>query len=86
MYDDKYRVDLGYHTWEKPWPDYFHNFWKDCNEYARGGQGTNWSSAIVVANHRLRKVGGKLIQTNTQGWYLRWDDEKQHTMFVLKWS
>lgn len=78
---DKFRVDVG-SQWGKPWPLYFDNFYKHCMDVASAN---NWSPG-TVANHELTPLGGKLITTKTQGWYLRWDNEKQHTMFVLKWS
>lgn len=63
-------------------PQYFLNFWFQCNKIARKH---GWEP-ITVANTQLRLLGGRLIQTKTQGWYLRWDTEAAHTMFVLKWS
>lgn len=41
---------------------------------------------MTVINHQLKPMGGRLITTSTQGWYLRWDEEKSHTAFVLKWT
>jgi hypothetical protein len=77
---DKFRVEVG-RLWADPWPQYFDNFWNHCGSIA----GKNAWSQITVANHELQPHG-KLIQTKTQGWYLRWDDEKYHNMFVLRWS
>ncbi len=76
----QYRVELG-RLWVDPWPKYFDNFYKHCQSIANN---TDWLLE-TVANYEL-KPHGKLIKTKTQGWYLRWDDEKYHTMFVLKWS
>ena len=77
---DKFRVDIG-NLWHKPWPSYFENFWEDCTETAR----INGWDPVTVVNYQLRPLGGKLITTKTQGWYLRWDTESAHTAFVLKW-
>lgn len=73
---DKFRVDLT------NWPDYFENFVSHCNDIA---DKNNWDVRTVM-DYQLRPMGGKVIKTSTQGWYLRWDEEKQHTMFVLRWS
>jgi hypothetical protein len=78
---DKFRVDLGT-LWKFPWPKYFENFYNHCNKIAKEN---NWEP-ITVANYQLKPLGGRLVQTKTQGWYLRWDDEQSHTAFVLKWS
>jgi len=78
---DKFRVDVG-GLWGKPWPAYFENFWIHCGEVANNN---DWRQ-ITVANFKLEPLGGKLIQTSTQGWYLRWDEEASHTAFVLKWA
>jgi hypothetical protein len=51
----------------------------------RAAEKNNWQP-ITVANYELKPLGGKLIQTSTQGWYLRWDEEASHTAFVLRWS
>ena len=77
---DKFRVDIP-GLWKEPWPTYFDNFWMTCRDEAAEH---NWET-ITVANYKL-KPHGKLIQTSTQGWYLRWDDEKYHTHFVMRWS
>lgn len=81
MMSDRFRVDLG-GLWDKPWPAYFDNFYRHCNQIAAEN---NWVSDSV-ANYELKKLGGRLIKTSTQGWYLRWDSEASHTAFVLKWS
>ncbi len=78
---DKFRVDIG-RLWDRPWPVYFDRFWMHCAEI---GRANGWAP-VTVANYQLGPLGGKLIQTKTQGWYLRWDDEASHTAFVLKWS
>ncbi len=77
---DKFRVELP-GQWQAPWPKYFDNFWSACRDRAIEH---DWQT-ITVANYELRPHG-KVIKTKTQGWYLRWDDEKYHNMFVLKWS
>ena len=81
MIKEKFIVTLP-SQWHSPWPKYFDNFWKHCSEIAhKNGWGVS-----TVANYQLRPLGGKLIQTKTQGWYLRWDEESSHTAFVLKWA
>ena len=81
MIKDKFRVKVTNGAFQD-WPEYFSKFWADCRAKGRAG---GWSP-LQVANHELRPLGGKLIITSTQGWYLRWDEEKNHTAFVLKWS
>ena len=78
---DKFRVNVG-SLWKEPWPEYFEKFWVYCHRIA---EANNWST-VTVANYELRPMGGRLIQTKTQGWYLRWDAESSHTAFVLKWQ
>ena len=78
---DKFRVSVG-HPWDGFDPGYFKKFWIHCIDIAKA----NGWAPITVANHQLRPLQGKLITTRTQGWYLRWDEEKYHTMFVLRWS
>ena len=63
-------------------PTYFNRFFQHCAQLAnRHGWNTD-----TVMNYELRPLGGRLIRTKTQGWYLRWDKESGHTAFVLKWS
>jgi hypothetical protein len=81
MIEEKFRVDLGSH-WTQYWPTYFDNFYTHCRDIA---QANGWSP-LTVMNYQLRPLGGRLIVTKTQGWYLRWDREENHTFFVLKWS
>jgi hypothetical protein len=64
------------------WPRYFGNFYWYCQELAHAN---GWQHDTTM-NYQLRELGGKLIKTKTQGWYLRWDNEQSHTAFVLKWS
>lgn len=78
---DKFRVSIP-RLWSEPWPKYFDNFHNHCQRIAHAN---GWGVGTVM-NYELRPLGGRLITTKTQGWYLRWDDEKQHTMFVLRWS
>lgn len=83
MIEDKFRVNLKRHDWSRlSRPDYFDTFWEHCGRVAE----ENGWLAITVANYELRPLGGRLIQTKTYGWYLRWDMEAAHTMFVLRWS
>lgn len=79
--DEKFCVDIP-RLWTKPWPDYFANFHKYCEGIAHAN---GWDVGTVM-NYQLRPLGGKLIATKTQGWYLRWDNEQSHTVFVLRWS
>ena len=78
---DKFRVDVGI-PWKQPWDTYFENFYLHCQEIAI----KNHYHVDSVCNNKLKSLGGRLIKTKTQGWYLRWDDEASHTAFVLKWS
>lgn len=79
---DKFRVTLTKGRWQDPWPKYFDNFYRHCQEVREANQ---WHIDTVI-NHELRPLGGRLIITKTQGWYLRWNEEASHTMFVLKWA
>jgi len=79
---DKFRVDVTAGIFDAEFPHYFNNFWNAC---MRAAEKNNWQP-ITVANYELKSLGGKLIQTSTQGWYLRWDEEASHTAFVLRWS
>ena len=87
---DKFRVNV-YQNWGsymlrdrvyRVSPSYFDNFWSHCQKIA---EENNWLP-VTVANYQLKPLGGKLIQTRTQGWYLRWDTEAAYTAFVLRWS
>ena len=78
---DKFRVEVG-RPWKDPWPEYFENFYKQCIDIASEN---DWQPE-TVANYQLAPLGGKLIKTSTQGWYLRWDAESCHTAFVLRWA
>jgi hypothetical protein len=78
---ERFIVPVG-RLWADPWPQYFENFWAHCGSIANEN---DWNQ-LTVANYELKPLGGKLIQTSTQGWYLRWDDEKTHAFFILKWS
>jgi len=81
MMTDKFRVAIS-GLWNEPWPEYFQNFYTYCQAKAAHN---DWM-IDTVANYELKPMGGKLIKTSTQGWYLRWDEESSHTAFVLKWS
>lgn len=78
---DKFRVQLP-KTWMADGNTYFEKFWTHCNDTALAN---DWSP-MTVANYELRPLGGRLITTRTQGWYLRWDREACHTAFLLKWT
>mgnify|MGYP003335131485 CR=1 FL=1 len=77
---DKFRVHVATNWGERV--EYFEKFWYACYKTA---ELNNWDIA-TVANYELKPWGGRLIETKTQGWYLRWDREEDHTAFVLKWS
>ena len=77
---DKFIVNVG-HEWGNIWPNYFNNFYYHCLKKA---ECNDWKVDTVM-NYEL-KPHGKLIKTKTQGWYLRWDNEKYHTMFLLRWA
>ena len=85
---DYYRVQVKAWTWNTD-PDYFYNFYTHCQDKVNqlNLKGTYGSEVVLdtVISHEL-KPHGKLIKTKTQGWYLRWTDEKYHTAFVLRWS
>ena len=78
---DKFRVDVGT-PWLQPWATYFENFYHHCQNIAIEN---DWHIDTVI-NTQLKPLGGKLIKTKTQGWYLRWDEVQNHTFFVMKWS
>jgi hypothetical protein len=78
---DKFRVDVP-GLWKQPWPTYFDNFFNHCQTIAKAN---GWDPGTVM-NYELKPLGGRLIQTSTQGWYLRWDKESSHTAFVLRWA
>lgn len=82
MVQEKFIVNVTRGLWIDPWPKYFDNFWNHCLAISHENE---WKT-ITVANYELKPLGGKLIITKTQGWYLRWDDEQAHTFFILKWS
>jgi hypothetical protein len=86
---DYYRVDVVKSNWSNQWPAYFRNFYVHCQDRVNelNLKGTHGSDVLLetVINYEL-KPHGKLIKTKTQGWYLRWNDEKYHTAFVLRWS
>ena len=73
---DKFRVSIPYY-----WPEYFENFLKYCTVIA---EANDWQITTTI-NYQL-KPHGRFIQTKTQGAYLRWDNEKYHTEFVLRYS
>jgi hypothetical protein len=77
---DKFRIKV--HNGWGDWEGYFINF---CNHCAKVADDNNWQVDTVM-NYELKPLGGKLIKTSTQGWFLRWDNESSHTMFVLRWS
>jgi len=78
---DKFIVDIP-GMWQAPWPQYFNRFYHHCESIARAN---DWQTDTVI-NYELRSLGGRLIKTSTQGWYLRWDNESSHTAFVLRWT
>ena len=70
----KYIVSLYY------MPDYWENFLHHCNDIA---QLNDWNVKTVI-NNQLKPYG-KYIESNLLGNYLRWDDEKYHILFLLRW-
>lgn len=81
MTAEKFIVSLN-DMWKEPWPAYFNKFYNHCADIALAN---DWLVDTVI-NHQLKPLGGRLIKTNTQGWYLRWDKESAHTAFVLRWT
>jgi hypothetical protein len=61
--------------------DWFAKFYNHCAGIA---EQNGWHTDAVV--NRELKPYGRLIKTKTQGWYIRFDDEKYHLLFVIKWS
>lgn len=82
MMPDKFRVPITKGLYQYRWPDYFENFYYHCLEIANKN---HWMHDTVM-NYELKPLGGRLIRTETQGWYLRWDTESAHTAFVLRWA
>ena len=82
IYDDKFRVAVTTGRYDAKYPSYFCNFLLHCNKIA---EENCWDTPTVI-NHELKPLGGRLITTSTQGWYLRWDEESSHTAFVLRWA
>lgn len=77
---DKFCVTVLDHAEEMP--RYFNRFYQHCAQIAdRYGWDTD-----TVMNTSLKPLGGRVIKTKTQGWYLRWDDAASHTAFVLRWA
>jgi len=79
--NDKFCVTVTTGRFGAEWPSYFTNFVSHCNKIAD----KNGWPVVSVINHQLKPWKGKLIQTSTQGMYLRWNKESSHTMFVLRW-
>jgi hypothetical protein len=80
MNKEKFIVKLNHHN-RLQFPDYFVNFVNYCHGVA---EKNSWNISTVI-NYELKPYG-RWIPTKTQGSYLRWDDPKYHTAFVLKWS
>jgi hypothetical protein len=81
MMTEKYRVSIP-----DAWPKYWFNFMTHC-EVTLAGHGNyhDYRDLDRYINQQL-EPHGKFIRTRTQGEYLRWDDPKYHTAFVLRWS
>jgi hypothetical protein len=78
---EKYRVSIPY-----DWPNYWFNFIKHCQVTLAGhGNYHDYRDLDRCINQQL-EPHGKFIRTRTQGEYLRWDDPKYHTAFVLRWA
>ena len=69
----KYIVSIYY------FPDYWENFLHHCNDIARFRD----CDVNVVINDELAPYG-KYIK-GVMGSYLSWDEQKYHTLFVLRW-
>lgn len=78
---DKFRVKVASSFGGIPQNTWFANFYTHCLDVA---EKNNWN-VDTVSSYQL-KPHGKLIKTKTQGWYIRWDDERYHNFFILKWS
>lgn len=76
IFKKKYCVPIAFF-----WPNYWENFLHHCNDLANAN---NWDIYTTI-DHELGPHG-KFIKTKTNKPYLRWDDPKYHTMFVLRWS
>jgi len=78
---EKYRVSLsGY------WPNYWFNFIRYCQADLINIGGYHTYRDLDSCINQQLEPHGKFIRTRTQGEYLRWDDPKYHTAFVLRWS
>ena len=80
--NDKFCVTVTTGRYDDKLPGYLHNFLLHCNTMA---EKNGWDIKTVI-NYKLKPLGGRLIVTSTQGMYLRWDRESNHTAFVLRWS
>jgi hypothetical protein len=81
----KYRVFVP-EDWYSSSPSYWLNFIKHCEVTLVGhGNYHDYRDLDRYINQQLKPYG-KFIRTRTQGEYLRWDDPKYHTAFVLRWS
>jgi hypothetical protein len=81
---EKYRVSLP-----SDWSSaiYWFNFITHCHVNLidiHGGYHT-YRDFDAFVNQQL-KPHGKFIRTRCQSDYLRWDDPKYHTAFVLRWA
>jgi hypothetical protein len=81
MTTEKYRVGIP-----EAWPSYWLNFITHCQiNLIATGNPYDYHELDPVINQQL-KPHGKFIRTRTQGEYIRWDDPKYHTAFVLRWA
>lgn len=68
------------------WPDYWYNFITHCQaDLINIGGYHTYRDLDRYINQQLKPYG-KFIRTRTQGEYLRWNDPKYHTAFVLRWG
>jgi hypothetical protein len=86
MMSDKFCVDVHTRWYRFIGTEHKENYFDRFYDYCVKVADENGWAPITVANYQLRPLGGRLIQTKTQGWYLRWDTEAAHTMFLLRWS
>lgn len=63
-------------------PDYWENFLHHCNDVAR------WNDRDVkaVIENELKPHGKIIDWCGREDHFLSWEEEKYHTLFVLRWS
>jgi hypothetical protein len=79
MTTEKYRVFIPCSA-----PQYWLNFITHCHANLVGNP-YDYRELDPFINQQLKPYG-KFIRTRCQSDYLRWDDPKYHTAFVLRWA